>query len=251
MDRRTFVRTVCGSSLLGVAGCLSDNSSDNPVGGNGTTDDPNDNSSPTDTPEDESPEEPTPAADGPSYDFEGNGDFESDQFSLEEGLLTIDFRNWGTRHDINTFKMGDDYSRSILNETYENGFDGTVARYVAAGEYQLIISDASQWNATVRQPRFSEVEYESLPYEGEGVDYALVGPFEFSRGTEVTLSGENNVGTGSMDFHTLQGNRAAILANGGGYDDPQYEISATVKQSGPGFIYVDTMGTWTLTIDPK
>lgn len=93
--------------------------------------------------------------------------------------------------------------------------------------------------------RFSEAEYESVPFEVSGTDYAVLGPFEFERDTEVgiELDSEELVIVTLLSVDGVDAGRV-LSAN----EAEGYQGSGTVGQAGSGLLLVETTGTWTLTV---
>lgn len=225
MERRRFVRLASALPALGVAGCLGDARGDDPSG--------------------EDTETPAPEPDGPSYEFDGSGEFESDPFSLEPGLLAVDYHNESTRHHIELFEAGDDYGLNVVNESHAGGFDGTGVMQVAGGEYAIYV-EGLNWQTTVRQPRYSEAEYESLPFETSGTDHALLGPFEFEDSTAITIAGEHDVGV-TVDLLSLSGGELAMPIHFFN-DEGEYEETGTIEHVGPALVHVKTLDSWTVSV---
>lgn len=218
MDRRQFLHAAGVTSTFGLAGC---------VGVLGSDDGP----------------EPEP--DGERYEFADDEDAVTDSFTLEEGLVAVDFHNFGVRHvSVHLRPVDESVGELLVNEI--GAFDGTAATHADGGEYELVV-DGDQWEATVRQPRFSEAEYESVPYEVTGRDYAVLGPFDFDRDAEVAieLDSEELVIVNLLSVDGVDAGRVFSAS-----DDEGYQGSGTVGQAGGGLLFVETTGTWTLTVDP-
>ena len=118
-------------------------------------------------------------------------------------------------------------------------------RKVAGGEYR-IYAEGLDWKITVRQPRFSEVEYESLPFETSGTDSALIGPFEFDDPTEVTISGKGTTGV-TVDLLAFSGSELTMPIHFFN-DDGEYEQTGTVEHTGPALLHVQTKDPWTISV---
>lgn len=219
MHRRRYLQAVGGASAIGLAGCMG------VLGSDGS---------------DEAP-------DGESYEFEGEGKGETETFTLEEGLVALDFHNFGSGNVIvHIREAGSTIGGHLINE--RGAFDGTAAMNIdTAGEYYVNIRNADQWRATVRQPRFSESEFESIPFEASETDFALFGPFEFERDTEVSIEAQTDRTVG-VDALTLDGNVATRIVSANP-DESGYSETAPIGLSGQGLLYVDTMESWTLSVE--
>lgn len=227
MERRRFVRLASALPAIGVAGCLSAARGGDPSGEDADT--------------------PAPEPDGPSYEFDGSGEFESDPFSLDPGLLAVDYRNEGNRHHVELFEAEDEFGSDVVNKFHVGGFDGTGVKQVAGGEYRLYV-EGLNWQTTVRQPRYSEAEYESLPFETSGTDQALLGPFEFEDSTEITIAGKHDGSGGvTVDILSLSGSELAMPIHFYN-DEGEYEETGTIEHEGPALVHAKTLDSWTLSV---
>lgn len=198
---------------------------------------------PTPTPTPTPTPEPTPAPDGESYDYSGSGQTATDRFYAEGGLLTVGLSHQGESNFIVYLVDAETGEEKLLVNTIGD-FDGTIATNVPEGEYLLDIQADGGWDAGIEQPRYSQVEVGSLPADASETDYAVLGPYQFEGVTKFTIDAEtdSNVIVYLMDH---RGNKVELLVNEIG----PHEGSTTIRQEGVGHIFVETEGSWTVTLE--
>lgn len=174
-----------------------------------------------------------PAEDEASYSFSGSSNDVTDSFSTAGGLVVFDFQHSGSSNfQVQAVSSSGD-KEYLVNEI--GGYDGQVALYLPAGEWQLDVTADGSWSADVTQPRFNSQDIKSLPADGDNEHAAWFGPFEFEGNTEVRFEIEDD-SQAAVWLATHEGERVALLHNEIG----PYEGSALVTDRGVGLIIVQT-----------
>lgn len=173
-----------------------------------------------------------PAQDGESYSYSGSGNDVTDSFSTEGGLVVFDFEHSG-ESNFQVQAVSPDDEHFLVNGIGD--YDGHVALYMPAGDWQLDVTADGSWSTDITQPRYNENDIKELPASGDDQHAAYFGPFQFEGTTEVSFEIENDA-QAAVWLARTNGEKVELLHNEIG----PYQGSALTRQEGVGLIIVDT-----------
>ncbi len=182
---------------------------------------------------------------GESHSFDGSGAEVTDEFSLEPGILTVDFSHTGERNFIVNMvalegeQWDDELLVNVIGDT-----EGSSVMSINGGQYQIDVDADGDWSLDLDQPEVTADDQQELPVEESGSGSTWLGPFTADGVNEIhgTHDGERNfIVTG----HDADGGWELMINEIG-----EYEGSGTFRAGGGAFwIDVEADGNWTLEIE--
>ena len=272
MDRRTYVATIGGMTLL--AGCTTGEGDEEDDDSSGNDDasgesEPTANDEPDSTDRSDSDTLLTisspPELDALPFDpnivaeLNGEGNTVTDPFELDAGLTILVYEaevveesNFGA--DIEQTD-GDDSMVLAINEVvfFDDPVDdisGGSLVETQGGEYILDVEAAGDWTIYVAQPESPGDEVRTPPVAVEGVGSAIVGPIEADSG--LTVAGEHldEDREYSFDVRVVSDDATDILDGDFAFtEDAGFAGEARVDVDGVSWAAVRTFGPWSLEFD--
>lgn len=196
--------------------------------------------------EDEGTEDGQLVASGESHSFEGEGATASEEFSLSDGIATVEFSHDGESNFIVEMLdlEGDEFDDQLLVNVI-GSIEGRSVIPVGGSQYQLDIDADGAWSIGLDQPGVGEDKLEQLPLSAEGTGPDFVGPVRLEGVTEVAGShaGESNF---IVETRTAKGGLGSwdIVFNEIG----EFEGSGTTRAEGVAWVDINADGDWTLEI---
>jgi hypothetical protein len=173
--------------------------------------------------------------------FEGSSPTATDTFSLtgDAAVFAIEYSG----------ESG--FSVELLDESGEvvevlvstiNDYQGRIVLGPPEGEYSLDINADDDWTATIEPP---ESETVSLPQDAEGTGSDFIGPVSFEGSTTLTFEGTDEDYYGVL-LRDAAGQDVEVLVNEYG---PTDELSTSFSADAIGFVQVETLSSWTATLE--
>jgi hypothetical protein len=252
MQRRTFLATTGIAATTVLAGCAGDDN------GNGTANGDEDDDAAVEN--DENGEEENGSENGENGDgevegavvesgqphsFDGPGAEVTDEFELDEGILTVDFSHDGESNFIVEMvalegeQWDDEFLVNVIGDT-----EGSSVMSINGGTYQIDVDADGGWSLDLDQPEVSADELVEPPIEESGRGSTWIGPFSAEGVHEVhgTHDGESNF---IVEGHDAEGNWELMINEIG-----EYEGSGTFRASGEAFwVNIEADGDWTIDIE--
>lgn len=267
INRRHLILSIGGAATGALAGCTddsqdqegedektqsSDSEQDSPSTentDNEESDEPDPEQSETDSDEpdnstDESEEIASPID---PKEFSGSGTKVIQDAELGEGLVVADVTHESESEISNivvtAINADGGEERQIFQD--RDGKSGEGANVIEGGKYHIEVDGDGEWLITLKQPRVSKAEAETLPIEISGERSSVVGPYLFDgvHVATITHSGDLDV---IVTVWPMKGPwsdyQIPILEGGKG----TYE--GTLSFDGIGWVHVEATGEWTLEI---
>lgn len=244
MQRRKFLAATGITTATILAGCAGDdngNEDDDSTNGNGVENGVNGN-------EEENGGEEVEGSvveSGQSHSFDGSGAEVTDEFELDDGILTVDFSHAGESNFIVEMialegeQWDDELLVNVIGDT-----DGSSVMSVNGGTYQIDVDADGEWSLDINQPEVTTDELEEPPIEESGSGSTWIGPFTADGVHEVhgTHDGESNF---IVEGHDAEGNWELMINEIG-----EYEGTGTFRAGGEAFwVNIEADGDWTLDIE--
>jgi hypothetical protein len=206
-----------------------------------------------------------PYSDAPNHELSGTGATTSDSFRLENGGPTIvhadhaDEAESGVAFTVKLESTTSDTTRPVIQTKGPYVGEIIVTPPPPTGEYELAVSafggdEPLSWDATVYDvPAYDDTGL-SLPLNyADGLD-AVIGPINFGKGTPVKLSlsieddDSGNLDT-SLGLINHEGKSAGTLLNKTAAGSYSKAFKSRDQGEGIGYIQIDSLTTWTLSLE--
>lgn len=247
MQRRTFLATTGIAATAALAGCAGDDNGSDNGNGNANGNDDDTGSENGDNGEENGGEDVEGAVveSGQSHSFDGSGAEVTDEFELDEGILTVDFSHDGESNFIVEMVAleGEQWDDELLVNVIGDA-DGSSVMSINGGTYQIDVDADGGWLLDLDQPEVSADELEEPPIEESGSGSTWIGPFSAEGVHEVhsTHDGESNF---IVEGHDADGNWELMINEIG-----EYEGSGTFRaDSGAFWVNIEADGDWTIEIE--
>lgn len=200
--------------------------------------------SPSPTPSPTAEPTPTPVSDGERYDFSGQGQRVTDEFTIEGGFTSFDMAHDGSSNfqvELIDSSSGDT-EEYLANEI--GAWEALLPYHIPAGEYVLDINADGNWEIIVRQPRHTLADADSVPVTGSDEYSNYLGPVEFEGFHRVRgeYNGDSNFAVWLLDD---TGDEEDLLFNEIG----EFEGETTTDYEGLGYIRVEATGPWQIDVE--
>lgn len=182
---------------------------------------------------------------GESHSFEGSGAEVTDEFSLDPGILTVDFAHDGEQNFIVDMLAleGEQWDDELLVNVIGDA-EGSSVMSVNGGQYQIDVDADGGWSIDLDQPEATADDLQELPVEESGSGSTWLGPFTAEGVNEIhgSHNGERNF---IVSGHDADGGWELMINEIG-----EYEGTGTFRADGGAFwVDIEADGDWTLEIE--
>ena len=180
---------------------------------------------------------------GETHSFSGSGDGVTEEFSLDRGLIIVEYEFNGdinqveiVPEDADGFGAGSD--RIVANWSSQQGSTG---KLVTGGTYRIDVNVEDEWSLDISQPEIRESGVASLPFEKTGTGTELIGPYD----ADASIVSANYRGSGLFTLLTFP--------IGGGFDVPfrkdgRFSGETTIEGDDISWAVIECDGDWQVEI---